>query len=118
SASACASRNSAQLLSPSARLLGGAAPKLGSCTNRNGRAGSPPAARQDRIINGNSVRYSYARAALLSPWYQITPATGRRASGAIMPFQSTDGLSGSSTPITRGRVEKSASAGGSLRSIL
>src|SRR6476661_672157 len=84
----------------------------------NGSFASPHAARQARIIVGNSVRYWAARATLLSPWYQMTPAIGSPASGATSAFHSTVGLLGSSVPSSLGRVFQSATAGLSLRSTL
>src|SRR6476620_11369323 len=84
----------------------------------NGSFASPHAARQARIIVGNSVRYWAARAALLSPWYQMTPAIGSPATGATSAFHSTEGLVGSSVPSSFGREFQSATAGFSLRSTL
>jgi hypothetical protein len=66
----CASRSSAQALSPGSGLR---AMKLASWTNRNGKSSCPHCFRQSVIIAGNSFWYCTARPALDSPWYQITP---------------------------------------------
>ena len=68
------------------------APKLGSCTQRNGNVRAPSNAgahscRQLSMSERNSGAYAFACASLLaldSPWYQITPLIGKRSSGWIM----------------------------------
>ena len=83
----------------------------------NGSAAAPHAERQARIIVGNSVRYWSACTTFDSPWYQITPASGTPATGAIIPFHSTVGLLESSAPGSRGRLLKSATMGLRRRSM-
>src|SRR5947207_4493060 len=84
-----ASRNSAQLLSPGSFTIfvNGA-----SCTNRNGNSPCFQWVRQSLIMAANSVRYSYARLAFDSPWYQMAPRMAYGMSGAIMPLYRAEGL--------------------------
>ena len=112
SAIVCASRSSAQPPCPSgAPAAAAASSKFASCTNNERQRGAPHAERHARIIVGNRVRYCSACTTLDSPWYRITPASGTPATGAIIPFHSTVGLSLSSAPGSRGRLLKSATDG-------
>src|SRR5689334_15236838 len=75
----CASRTSAHALGPYV------VPPYGAIwTKRNGKSPSPQVLRQDWIMVGNNVRYSYARPALDSPWYQIAPRIANGCKGAII----------------------------------
>ena len=68
--------------------------KLGSCTNRKGKAPCPHSCRQSSISERNSRRYRSASRllALFSPWYQITPRIGYGVRGAIIALNSHDGV--------------------------
>ena len=66
-------------------------PKLGSCTNRNGKFPWPQASRQPRIIAGKRRAYSFGVPSFDSPWYQMAPRIRRPSSGTIRELKRIEG---------------------------